>query len=406
MDSIVFKNGAKATPTNLNGCYIINPRFFGDKRGYYVADFIKEDMGSIGFKNIDKHSENKSDKNILRRMELSVDNVNSSRLVRVVSGDALDIIIDVRLDSPTVGKFTLVHLTPYEETDELSGKEVLVPEGFVHAVLSLSDETHVQEFTSTSYNKNNKNIIWSDEEIRVKLNEILEGIGANMSDVVTITQGNNRGYTSEVTPTELEDCVILRPNYVTDEYGYHFVDFDKDEMKSLGFNLVMQHSESKSAKNVLRGMHFQLDPKCQAKLVRVVKGEVIDVVVDMREGSPTYGKATFVHLKPFDEHDETSGLSLYVPRGFAHGFISLTDDAVFQYFVDNSYAPALEDGIAWDGEETLDIFERIFEEYGIGEEELIVSDKDQKRLALKDKRSPFKYNNKSNTCEYSFEVGV
>lgn len=404
MASINFKNGSKAMLTNLEGCYIINPRFFGDKRGYYVADFIKEDMEELGFKEVTKHTEDKSAKNVLRRMELKYNGEANDKIIRAVAGDALAIVIDAREDSKTVGEHTLVHLTPYDESDELSGKEVLVPSGCIHAVLSLKDNTHVQEFSSESSN-NDVKTLWNDEDIRLKLNEVLNNIGANMSDVVSIVNESLEG-DSTITPTELEDCFIVRPSFKCDEYGFSVSDYQADEMKKLGFDEVYQHSESKSAKNVLRGMHFQLDPKCQAKLVRVVKGEVIDVVVDVRKNSPTYGKATYVHLKPFAPNDETSGLSLYVPRGFAHGFISLTDDAVFQYFVDNSYAPELEDGIAWDGEETLEIFERIFESAGIGEDELIVSDKDQHRLALKDKQIPFKYNKKNESIEYSFEVGV
>ncbi len=404
MESIEFSNGAKAYETELKGCYIINPRFFGDERGYYVADYIKEDMEELGFRGTYEHKEEKSKKNVLRRMELNVDNTEGNRIVRAVTGDAIDIIIDAREDSPTYGKYTLVHLTPYKKSDELSGKEVLVPAGFVHGVLSLKDGTHVQETREKKVSKD-KVSTFDEEKITVLFNNVLTELGANL-DEITICKNKEVSKNVKTIPTGLEDCYVVEPNYVVDEGGYQVCDYQDEEMKRLGFEKVYQHSESKSAKNVLRGMHFQLDPKCQAKLVRVVKGEVIDIVVDIREGSPTYGKSYAIHLKPYDLSDPTSGRQLYVPRGFAHGFISLTDDAIFQYFVDNSYAPALEEGILWSGEETRALFESILEEHNIRLEDLIISEKDQHRLALKDKPKYFKYNGKNKPIEYSFEVGV
>lgn len=225
MASINFKNGSKAIPTNLEGCYIINPRFFGDKRGYYVADFIKEDMEELGFKEVTKHTEDKSAKNVLRRMELKYNGEANDRIIRAVAGDALAIVVDAREDSKTVGEHTLVHLTPYDESDELSGKEVLVPAGCIHAVLSLKDNTHVQEFSSVSSN-NNVKTIWNDEDIRLKLNEILDKIGANMSDVVSIVNESLENK-STITPTELEDCFIVRPSFKCDEYGFSVSDYHR-----------------------------------------------------------------------------------------------------------------------------------------------------------------------------------
>lgn len=206
-------------------------------------------------------------------------------------------------------------------------------------------------------------------------------------------------------PTVLEDCYIVNLHPFGDKRGYYVTDFIREDMQKLGFGETYQHSESRSEKNVLRGMHFQLDPKCQTKLVRVVTGEAIDVVVDIRVGSPTYGQAIAVHLTPIDLEDKESGKQLFVPRGFAHGFISLKDDTIFQYFVDNSYAPKLEEGIAWNGEETAALFDDIVKEYNL--DDLIISAKDQKRMELKDKPAFFQYKKRVLTASnYTFEDGM
>ncbi len=401
MKNIVFKNKSSARETELKDCYIIKPRFFGDERGYYVADYIKEDMEELGFPKALSHHETKSIKNYLRGVELDANNALTSRILRAISGDAIAIVIDARKDSNTFGEYTLVHLTPYSSSDELSGKEVFVPTGYAHAVLSLKDNTIIQEFKGEKAT-NFKNVSSSDE-LRPIVSKILGELSQN-KDKFKICKSLEENSVAKTISTELQDCYIVEPSYVKDEGGYHVSDFQKSEMKELGFEEVYQHSESKSAKNVLRGMHFQLDPKCQAKLVRVVSGEVMDVVVDIRKDSPTYGKSIAIHLKPYEPSDPDSGKQLYVPRGFAHGFISLTDNAIFQYFVDNSYAPELEEGILWSGEETRALFESILEEHGIDIKDLIINDKDQKRLVLKDKPNYFKYENKKD--EYSFEVGV
>lgn len=133
--------------------------------------------------------------------------------------------------------------------------------------------------------------------------------------------------------TELKDCYILEPTRFGDARGYFSAPFIDEEYRKLGFQGLKQVSRSKSAKGVLRGMHFQKGDYAQAKVVEAVQGAVIDVVVDLRKDSPSYGKWTSVLLTP------ENGRQLYVPRGFAHGFISLEDDTVFQYFVDNVYAP-------------------------------------------------------------------
>ena len=124
--------------------------------------------------------------------------------------------------------------------------------------------------------------------------------------------------------TELEDCFIIEPDKFGDSRGYFSPYFIQKNFDDLGFQKVVQTNRSKSSKGVLRGLHFQKNPKCQAKIVEVIKGSAIDVVVDMRIDSPTFGKYTAVKLT------EDNNRQLFVPRGFAHGFVSLEDDTIFQ----------------------------------------------------------------------------
>ena len=191
--------------------------------------------------------------------------------------------------------------------------------------------------------------------------------------------------------TGLQDCYIVEPSVFGDDRGYFSPFFIKKDMDDNGlfFEGVVQCNRSKSAKGVVRGLHFQKDPKCQTKLVEVIQGAAIDVVVDIREGSPTYGKHVAVLLKPFDKNDEMSGRQLYVPRGFAHGFISLEDNTIFQYLIDNDYAPDMEGGIYWNDPELGIDWEGMFKEYGI--EMPITSEKDGKHLTLRKSPSYFKY---------------
>lgn len=174
--------------------------------------------------------------------------------------------------------------------------------------------------------------------------------------------------------TELKDCYILEPTRFGDARGYFSAPYIDAEYRELGFQGLRQVSRSKSAKGVLRGMHFQKGDFAQAKIVEAVQGAVLDVVIDLRKDSPSYGKWTSVILTP------ENGRQLYVPRGFAHGFISLEDDTVFQYFVDNVYAPDQEGGIAWD-DETIGVdWQSIFDKYGIENPEL--SEKDSDRMSF------------------------
>ena len=189
----------------------------------------------------------------------------------------------------------------------------------------------------------------------------------------------------KIIETELKDCYIIEPNRFGDDRGYfspYFIqdDYDKNNIK---FERVVQANRSKSSKGVVRGLHFQKDPKCQAKIVEVINGKAIDVVVDIRVGSPTYGKYTSVLLTPDNNRQ------LFVPRGFAHGFISLEDNTIFQYLIDNDYAPSLEAGILWNDPELEIPWDDMFKEYGINEP--LLSEKDQKHLVLSKSPEYFKY---------------
>ena len=177
----------------------------------------------------------------------------------------------------------------------------------------------------------------------------------------------------DVIETSLKDCYELVPKRFGDNRGY-FSSVTDEELEMAGFDKVKQISNSFSSKGVLRGLHYQLNPYCQAKMVRCHQGAVLDVVVDVRKDSPTYGKYIAVELTP------EKGNMLYVPRGFAHGFMALKDDSLFEYYVDNKYMPRLEDGIAYN-DPTINIdWETIKKQYDINE--LILSDKDSNRHGL------------------------
>ena len=187
--------------------------------------------------------------------------------------------------------------------------------------------------------------------------------------------------------TSLLDCFILEPQRFGDERGY-FESVTEDQLKELGFNRVFQVSNSLSGKGIIRGLHFQKDPYCQAKVVRCHRGAVLDVVVDIRKDSETYGKWISVELTP------ENGRLLYVPRGFAHGFVSLKEDTLFEYYVDNKYMPRMEGGILWNDPDIGINWDEIFKKYDISEP--ILSDKDRVRECLKDsdvvfKREPRRY---------------
>lgn len=143
--------------------------------------------------------------------------------------------------------------------------------------------------------------------------------------------------------TSIPDLIIIEPDLFKDDRGYFFESFSQKKFNELtGLDTIfVQDNESKSSFGVIRGLHYQYGEHAQAKLVRVVKGGVIDFAIDLRKGSPTFGKYEAVRLTE-DNHRQ-----FYIPRGFAHGFISLTNDTIFQYKCDNYYCPEAERGIIW-----------------------------------------------------------
>ena len=179
--------------------------------------------------------------------------------------------------------------------------------------------------------------------------------------------------------TDIPDVYIIEPSVFGDNRGYFFESFNKEAFEeSLGTADFVQDNESKSSRGVLRGLHFQKPPYAQAKLVRCIEGRVIDVSVDIRKGSPTYGKHVSVELSGENKRQ------LFIPRGFAHGFSVLSDTAIFAYKVDNRYVPESDSGIKYDDKE-LNI------NWGLTEDEVQLSPKDKKLTSFKDLDSPFKF---------------
>ena len=182
----------------------------------------------------------------------------------------------------------------------------------------------------------------------------------------------------EVIKTELEGVVIIEPKIFRDARGYFFESFSQKEFeKKVRKIAFVQDNESMSSYGVMRGLHFQLPPFTQSKLVRCVKGKVLDVAVDIRKGSPTFGKHVSVELSE-DNHRQ-----FFVPRGFAHGFAVLSETAVFQYKCDNFYAPQA-DGVISILDDSLGI------DWKLPTDKVILSEKDTKHPLLKDFDSPFK----------------
>ena len=186
----------------------------------------------------------------------------------------------------------------------------------------------------------------------------------------------------EVIKTNIEGVLIIEPKVFGDKRGYFFESFSQREFNEkvvpiLGHKVnFVQDNESMSTYGVMRGLHFQRPPFTQSKLVRCVKGAVLDVAVDIRKGSPTYGKHVAVELTE-DNHRQ-----FFVPRGFAHGFAVLSETAVFQYKCDNFYAPQADGGISI-LDNTLDI------DWRIPTDKAILSEKDTKHACLKEFDSPF-----------------
>ena len=183
----------------------------------------------------------------------------------------------------------------------------------------------------------------------------------------------------EVIKTAIDGVVIIEPKVFGDHLGYFFESFSESRFNELVRETrFVQDNESKSRYGVLRGLHFQKPPYAQSKLVRVVKGAVLDVAVDIRKGSPTFGQHVAVELT------EGNHRQFFVPRGFAHGFVVLTDEVIFQYKCDNYYAPEYEGAIAWDDPD-LGI------DWKIPAEDVILSAKDTCHPRLKDAEWLFDY---------------
>lgn len=184
----------------------------------------------------------------------------------------------------------------------------------------------------------------------------------------------------QVIKTKIEGVVIIEPRIFQDERGYFFESFSQrifnENVRTVHF---VQDNESKSSYGVLRGLHFQKPPFAQSKLVRVIKGAVLDVAVDIRKGSPTFGQHVAIELTE-DNHRQ-----LFIPRGFAHGFSVLSKEVIFQYKCDNYYSPQHEGAIAWDDTD-LQI------DWRIPAEMVLLSEKDKHHPLLKDADWLFDYN--------------
>ena len=181
----------------------------------------------------------------------------------------------------------------------------------------------------------------------------------------------------EVIKTNIEGVIIVEPRIFKDGRGYFFESFSQREFEEkVCKTTFVQDNESKSSYGVLRGLHFQKPPFAQSKLVRVIKGAVLDVAVDIRKDSPTFGQYVSVELTG-ENHRQ-----FFIPRGFAHGFSVLSEEVIFQYKCDNFYSPQSEGAIAWNDSD-LNI------DWRIPVEEVVLSEKDSKHPKLKDWQSVF-----------------
>lgn len=180
-----------------------------------------------------------------------------------------------------------------------------------------------------------------------------------------------------VIKTKIDGLVIIEPKLFVDERGYFFESFNqRDFTSAIGDITFVQDNESKSSYGVLRGLHFQLPPYAQSKLVRVIEGRVLDIAVDIRKNSPTFGRYVSVELTA-DNHRQ-----FFIPKGFAHGFVVLSQQAVFQYKCDEFYHPEAEGAIAWN-DSTINI------DWQIPTNHIILSPKDKAHPVFQDFISPF-----------------
>ena len=181
----------------------------------------------------------------------------------------------------------------------------------------------------------------------------------------------------EIIKTNIEGVVIIEPRIFKDDRDYFFESFSQREFEEkVCKTTFVQDNESKSSYGVLRGLHFQKPPFAQSKLVRVIKGVVLDVAVDIRKGSPTFGQYVSVELTG-ENHRQ-----FFIPRGFAHGFSVLSEEVIFQYKCDNFYSPQSEGAIAWNDPD-LNI------DWRIPAEKVVLSEKDSKHPRLKDWQNVF-----------------
>ena len=186
----------------------------------------------------------------------------------------------------------------------------------------------------------------------------------------------------EVIKTDIEGVVIIEPRIFKDDRGYFYESFSQREFEEkVCRTTFVQDNQSKSSYGVLRGLHFQKPPYCQSKLVRCIKGAVLDVAVDIRKGSPTFGKYVAIELSE-DNHRQ-----FFVPRGFAHGFAVLTPEAVFQYKCDNFYNKESEGSVAWNDPQ-LGI------DWRIPADKVLLSEKDKLSKNIADAEYLFDYNEK------------
>ncbi len=186
----------------------------------------------------------------------------------------------------------------------------------------------------------------------------------------------------EVIKTDIEGVVIIEPRIFNDDRGYFYESFSQREFEEKVCRTVfVQDNQSKSSYGVLRGLHFQKPPYCQSKLVRCIKGAVLDVAVDIRQGSPTFGKYVAVELT------EENHRQFFVPRGFAHGFAVLSEEAVFQYKCDNFYCKESEGSVAWnDPDLAID--------WRIPADKILLSEKDKLSKNIREAEYLFDYNEK------------
>lgn len=188
----------------------------------------------------------------------------------------------------------------------------------------------------------------------------------------------------KVEKTDIEGVVVITPDVFKDARGYFFESFSErrfHELVNPNIHFV-QDNQSCSSQGVIRGLHFQVPPHAQAKLVRVIEGKVLDVAVDLRHGSETYGKYVAVELTA------ENNKQLFIPRGFAHGFSVLSERAVFEYKCDNFYAPEAEGGLAWN-DKTVNV------DWRLNEKDIILSKKDEARPSLEELAPIFNINGES-----------